>query len=123
MHVNTQKTSWAWYEYVCARCRGELQFAHISNSPMFSIAPHVEGRITIRPYACVFWTFANMHVNTQKTLRAWYEYVCVCCRGELQFAHVFNSPLHVCYPNVGKYHVNTCKYACKYTKKGIMGMV
>ena len=29
----------------------------------------------------------------------------------------YNSPLHVCYPNVGKYHVNTCKYVCKHTKK------
>ena len=28
-----------------------------------------------------------------------------------------NSPLRVCYPNVGKYHVNTCKYVCKHTKK------
>ncbi len=34
----------------------------------------------------------------------------------------FNSPLRVCYLNVGKYHVNTCKYACKYTKN-ITGMV
>ena len=29
------------------------QWLLIANSPMFSIAPHVEGRITIRPYACV----------------------------------------------------------------------
>ena len=28
-----------------------------------------------------------------------------------------NSPLRVCYPNVGKYHVNACKYVCKHTKK------
>ena len=32
-YVNTQKTSWAWYEYVCARCRGELQFALVVNCP------------------------------------------------------------------------------------------
>ena len=32
-YVNTQKTSWAWYEYVCARCRGELQFALVANRP------------------------------------------------------------------------------------------
>ena len=56
---------WYWHEVFCVRCRGELQFAlcccvrfflkftRIANSPMFSIAPHVEGRITIRPYACV----------------------------------------------------------------------
>ena len=45
-----------------------------------------------------------------------------CCK----FVHItihpcgwanFNSPLRVCYPNVGKYHVNTCKYVCKHTKK------
>ena len=28
-----------------------------------------------------------------------------------------NSPLHVCCQDVGKYHVNTCKYVCKHTKK------
>ena len=32
-YVNTQKTSWAWYEYVCARCRGELQFALVAIRP------------------------------------------------------------------------------------------
>ena len=30
-----------------------------------------------------------------------------------------NSPLHVCYPNVGKYTYKSCKY----TKKDVMGMV
>ena len=54
-YVNTQKTSWAWYEYVCARCRGELQFALCScvrfclESPMFSIAPMWKGELQFAP--------------------------------------------------------------------------
>ena len=51
-------------------------------------------RIAIRPYTCVIRTLANIHinhVNTQKkTSWAWYEGVCVCRRGELQFAHIAN---------------------------------
>ena len=75
-----------------------LQFTHISNSPMFSIAPHVEGRITIRPYACVIWTFANIDVNTCK-------YTCKYTEkhhghGVSMFAHVVGaickSPLCCC---------------------------
>ena len=65
-----------------------LQIAHVFN------CPHVEGLIAISPYTCVFWTFANIHVNTckytckyTKTSRAWYEYVYVCRRGDLQIAH------------------------------------
>jgi len=72
MYVSTQKkASWAWCEYVCARCRGDLQIAlmllraffpqiaHISNSPTLQFAhvfncPHVEGLIAISPYMCVF---------------------------------------------------------------------
>jgi len=93
MHVNTQKTSRAWCEYVCARCRGDLQIAlmllraflpriaHVFN------CPHVGGLIAISPYTCVFWTFANIHVNTQKTSWAWCEYVYVCRRGDLQITH------------------------------------
>jgi len=55
-----------------------LQFTHIANYLHFKFAPlqithvtihpHVEGRIAIRPYTCVFWTFTNMHVNTQKSI-------------------------------------------------------
>ena len=144
-----------------------MEFAHIAIR-LVTIHPHfkfthVGGRIAIRPYTCVFWTFANIHVNTQKASWAWCEYVCVCRRGELKFvlvtirpcykfAHIANrpcykftpisnrphfkfpmlqiappfqippfgrancnSPLHVCFLNVRK-------YTCKYTKN-IMGMV
>ena len=50
MHVSTQKKALrAWCEYVCARCRGELKFAHISNSPMFSIAPMWKGELQFAP--------------------------------------------------------------------------
>ena len=49
---------------------------------------HVGGLIAISPYTCVFWAFANIHVNTQKTSWAWYGFVCVCRRGELQFAYI-----------------------------------
>ena len=58
-----------------------LQFPHVFN------CPHLEGLIAISPYTCVFWTFANIHVNTQKTSWAWYGFVCVCRRGDLQIAH------------------------------------
>ena len=50
-----RKTSWAWCEYVCARCRGELQFALCScvrfclESPMFSIAPMWKGELQFAP--------------------------------------------------------------------------
>jgi len=42
---------------------------------------------------------------------------------ERRIAHILSCassltlPLRVCYPNVGKYHVNACKYVCKHTKK------
>ena len=73
-----------------------FKFAHVFN------CPHVEGRITIRPYACVFWTFANIDVNTckytckytKKASWAWCEYVCVCRRGDLQIAHI---TIRLCY--------------------------
>ena len=101
---------WYWHEVFCVRCRGDLQialcccvrfflkFARIAKSPMFSIAPHVEGRITIRPYACVIWTFANIDVNTCK-------YTCKYTEkhhghGVSMFAHVVGaickSPLCCC---------------------------
>ena len=49
------------------------QIAPISNSPPLQIAhvfncPHVEGRIAIRPYTCVIRTFANIRVNTKKSI-------------------------------------------------------
>ena len=84
------------------------QIANITNcphckSPMFSIAhvfncPHAGGLIAISPYTCVFWTFANMHVNTQKKHHGhWCEYVCACCRGKVrelaQRSMWWNSPM------------------------------
>ena len=67
-----------------------LQFAPIPNSPMLQFAlcccvcfpsnrqhykfahvfncPHVEGLIAISPYTGVIRTFANIHVNTQKSI-------------------------------------------------------
>ena|GEM_PF-1520162 len=72
-----QIASRAWHEDVCVRCRGELQFAHVAIHPYCKFIPyckihpcckihphfkftHVEGRIAIRPYACVFWMLANI---------------------------------------------------------------
>ena len=94
--------------------RGELQFAHIAirlcckftlvaNSPTLQFAhvfncPHLEGLIAISPYTCVFWTFANIHVNTCK-------YTCKYTKkhhghGMSMFAHVVGaickSPLCCC---------------------------
>ena len=78
-----KKTSWAWYEGVCVCRRGELQFAHVAIHPYCKFIPyckihprckirphfkftHMEGRITIRPYTCVFWMLANIHVIKYK---------------------------------------------------------
>ena len=80
-----QIASRAWHEDVCVRRRGELQFAHVAIHPYCKFIPyckihprckihphfkftHVEGLIAISPYACVFWTFTNIHVNTQKSI-------------------------------------------------------
>ena len=99
-----QIASRAWHRFFCVRRRGELQFAHVAIHPYCKFIPyckihphfkftHVEGLIAISPYACVFWTFTNIHINTQKkTSWAWYEGVCVCRRGELQFAYIPNCP-------------------------------
>ena len=38
------------------------KFTHVTNRP------HVEGLIAISPYTCVYWTFTNIHVNTQKSI-------------------------------------------------------
>ena len=77
---------WYWHEVFCVCRRGKvrelaqrsmwcnspiLQFAHVFN------CPHVGGLIAISPYTCVIRTFANIHVNTQKTSWAWYGFVCV----------------------------------------------
>ena len=71
------------------------KFTHVANSFTLQFT-HVDGRIAIRPYTCVIRTLANIHinhVNTQKkTSWAWYEGICVCRRGELQFAHTTICP-------------------------------
>ena len=95
---------WYWHEVFCVRCRGDLQialcccvrfflkFTHVFN------CPHVGGLIAISPYACVFWTFANIDVNTCK-------YTCKYTEkhhghGVSMFAHVVGaickSPLCCC---------------------------
>ena len=69
---------------------------------------HVGGLIAISPYTCVFWTFANIHVNTQKTSWAWYGFLCVCRRGELQFALVANRPYRgLCFQALKIVKINT----------------
>ena len=100
---------WYWHEVFCVCRRGKVrelaQRSMWCNWPCFQL-PHVGGLIAISPYTCVFWTFANIHVNTckytckytKKTSWAWYGFVCVCRRGELQFAHItirpyYNSPI------------------------------
>ena len=42
--------------------RPYYKFTHVTN------CPHVEGLIAISPYTCVYWTFTNIHVNTQKSI-------------------------------------------------------
>ena len=93
------------------------RIAHIANSPIFSIAPMWEGELLtysaapargLCPYTCVFWTFANIHVNTQKTSWAWHGFLCVCRRGELQFALVANRPYReLCFQVLKIVKINT----------------
>ena len=66
-----QIASRAWHRFFCMRRRGELKFAHIANSPTPQFAhiakfTHVEGRIALRPYTCIFWMLANIHVIKYK---------------------------------------------------------
>ena len=55
--------------FVCvvgANCNSPTpQFAHIVFRPYYEFT-HVERRITIRPYTCVFWILANIHVIKYK---------------------------------------------------------
>ena len=61
----------------CPQWMGELQFAHVAIHPYCKFIPyckihprckirphfkftHMEGRITIRPYTCIFWMLANI---------------------------------------------------------------
>ena len=78
------------------------KFIHVANSFTLQFT-HVDGRIAIRPYTCVIRTLANIHinhVNTQKkTSWAWYEGICVCRRGELQFAHTTICPYCKIHPH------------------------
>ena len=61
------------------------RIAHVFNFP------HVGGLIAISPYACVFWTFANIDVNTCKYTEKHHGH------GVSMFAHVVgancNSPI------------------------------
>ena len=48
-----------------------LQFIHIANLSHIAIRPyyeftHVDRRIAIRPYTCIFWMLANIHVIKYK---------------------------------------------------------
>ena len=78
------------------------KFTHVANSFTLQFT-HVDGRIAIRPYTYVIRTLANIHinhVNTQKkTSWAWYEGICVCRRGELQFAHTTICPYCKIHPH------------------------
>ena len=73
MHVNTQKHHGhgvsMFAHVVGAICKSPLcccvRFCLESLTLQFT---YVEGRIAIRPYTCVFWTFANIHVTTQKNI-------------------------------------------------------
>ena len=77
----------------------------------------------MRAFACVVG--ANCNSPTPQFI---HTAICPYCKihPRYKFVHITihpcgwancNSPLRVCYPNVGKYHVNACKYVCKHTKK------
>ena len=133
---------WYWHEVFCVCRRGELQFAHIAIRPMllraflpqivhiairpcckfihitirpcFQLPPHVGGLIAISPYTCVFWTFANIHVNTQKKHHGHGMSMFACVVGAncnspiLQFALVTNSPTLQIHPHCKFTHVFNC---------------
>ena len=68
IRVNTKKRHHghgmgSFVHVVGAICKSPiLQITHVT------IHPHVEGLIAISPYTCVYWTFTNIHVNTQKSI-------------------------------------------------------
>ena len=134
---------------LCCCVRFFLKFARIANSPMFSIAPHVEGRIAhilrcassrtlplhvcfldVRKYTCKYTKKHHGHGVSMfahvvgANCNSPYAVACVFASNRPCFKLPpcgranYNSPLRVCYPSVGKYHVNTCKYT-----KNITGMV
>ena len=85
--------------------RPHFKFTPISNSPPFQIRhvtihPHMEGRIAIRPYTCVFWTFANIHVNIRKKHHGHGVSMFACVVGAncnspiLQITHIANRPCY-----------------------------
>ena len=49
-----------WCNSLIFQIRSCFKFVHIFN------CPYVEGLIAISPYTCVFWMFANIHVNMCK---------------------------------------------------------
>ena len=98
-----KKKSRAWDRFFCVRRRGELQFAHITICPYCKFIPCCK----IRPH-CIS-PILQIHPCFQLTIMGG--------RIALNGKANCNSPLRVCYPNVDKYHVNTCKYVCKHTKK------
>jgi len=122
-----KKKSRAWYEGVCVCRRGELQFAHTT------ICPHCISPI-LRIHPCC--KFVHIVNSSMLQIRPHRKFIHVANSPMLQIHLCFqlplmggrivhngwvncNSPLHMCYPNVGKYTYKSCKY----TKKGVMGMV
>ena len=71
------------------------KFTHVTICPYFQF-PHVEGLIAISLYTCVFWTFTNIHVNTQKKRHGLGMRAFACVVGAnwnspiLQFIHIAN---------------------------------
>ena len=108
-----KKKSRAWYEGVCVCRRGELQFAHTTICPYCKIHPcckfvHIVNSSMLQIHPCGRANCNSpLHVRypnvgkyyMQIASRAWYEGVCVCRRGELQFAHTTICPyckIHPC---------------------------
>ena len=53
----------SWRSGVCDANSPTPQFAHIVFHPYYEFT-HVDGRIAIRPYACVIRTLANIYANS-----------------------------------------------------------
>ena len=93
--ISTVMTSLAFLRFRNQKNYTNLSEELLSSSSLFYFLPipfvglevelftYRRGRIAIRPYACVIRTLANIHVKyTKKASWAWYEGVCVRCRGK-----------------------------------------
>jgi len=110
----------SWRSGVCDAIRPHHNLPILQNSPILQIhlyfqLPLMGGRIALKGRAnCNSplhvrypnvgkYTYKSCKYTKKKTSWAWYEGVCVCRRGELQFAHTTICPY--CISNILRIHL------------------